>query len=254
MAPFVECLRDYGVIHVLTSPYSPSSNGAVERVNRTFTQLLRMLCKEGSQWVDHLPRVLHIYNNTMHSETNMSPTECLLKVAHTGGAGPKGRPSPSSFWEQAGGRFRAFQVGELVGLRIQHMGDSTINKLLDRYAGPYRVLKVNPNEVTYQIQELSAGAGKVVRCHYRHMRKWIEPPPYLLQHPLYERWYRAQLQQGNGRDNFGETVKKLSFPVPGPDTSPAEGGKDHPGLTEIEILWDSEKRDPLRIMRLSADE
>ena len=247
-APFVESLRDYGVKHVLTSPYSPSSNGAVERVNRTFTQLLRLLSVEGASWVDQLPRVLHIYNNTVHSETNMSPVECLLKIAHPIKPGPKGAHPETPFWEESGQGFRAFRVGEAVALRVHHMGDSTANKLLDRYTGPYCVLKVNPNGVTYQIQ----GSGRILKSHHKHLRKWFTPPDYLMQHRLYKLWYDAKMKQTDIPREPTEThdeeilPPRLLFPdeeITPPKESSEEGIPSGQG-----------RINPLRMVSLSAAE
>ena len=38
---FEEVLNKYEIQHICSSPYKPASNGAVERVNRTITNLVR---------------------------------------------------------------------------------------------------------------------------------------------------------------------------------------------------------------------
>ena len=40
---FSKILEKYSIEHILTTPYKPQSNGAVERVNRTVIQLFKAL-------------------------------------------------------------------------------------------------------------------------------------------------------------------------------------------------------------------
>ena len=75
---FATFLHEFGVSQQFTTPYHPSSNEVVERVNQTLLGLLGNLTKEGSNWVDQLPKALIVYNNTSHSELQMSPTKFIL--------------------------------------------------------------------------------------------------------------------------------------------------------------------------------
>ena len=248
---FQEVLKESRVRHVRTSPYSPSSNGAVERVNRTVTQLLRLILGGGTCWDQQLPKVLHVYNSTLHAEINMSPSECILRLAHNVGAGPKGASKLSPLWEEAGPRFQAFQVGDLVGLRTQHMGDRTVNKLLDRYTGPYQVLRVNQNEVTYEIQGFPALAGRILKCHYRHLRKWFVPPPYLLEHWQYRGWYEAKLMDRD-MSALNEQPKESSLVDNG--LSPSERVELQADTREPRLSYEEIWADPLRFTILKEDE
>ena len=63
-ADFDTYLTSMNISHQLTTPYCPTSNGAVERVNRTIQGFLRSLSEEGNSWDDHLPKALIVYNNT----------------------------------------------------------------------------------------------------------------------------------------------------------------------------------------------
>lgn len=66
--------ESYGCRKVRTTPYHPQGNGACERLNQTILHLLNSLQPaEQSRWSDHLPALLHAYNNTPHSVTGLAP-------------------------------------------------------------------------------------------------------------------------------------------------------------------------------------
>ena len=70
-----------GIKQRLTTPYQPTSNGAVERVNRTVKNLVCGLM-DSQSWYDHLPKAVMVYNSTLHAELGMSPSDFLLAKAH----------------------------------------------------------------------------------------------------------------------------------------------------------------------------
>ena len=68
--------------HKFTTPFCPSSNEAVERVNRTIQNFLRSSVDDPNTWDVNLPCAIIVYNNTYHSELSMSPAKFLLTKTH----------------------------------------------------------------------------------------------------------------------------------------------------------------------------
>lgn len=54
-------------------PYHPQGNGACERMNQTIISMLNTLeLREQLRWREHLPGLVHAYNNTPDSVTGLA--------------------------------------------------------------------------------------------------------------------------------------------------------------------------------------
>lgn len=81
-------LERSGTKHLVSLPYKPRTNGAVERFNLTLkTMLSRYQVQNGTKvWINALPVVLKNYNSAIHSTTGASP-EDVFKGARSGTPG-----------------------------------------------------------------------------------------------------------------------------------------------------------------------
>ena len=188
---FASLCDQYGITHVFSTPYKPQSNGAVERVNRTIGEMLRVLVKQPQSWDRHLPDVVMNYNHSWHSQIKMSPADCLLRQAHPMNATSL-LSNPTKFmWKAGHPSFKSFRVGDFVLRKLPIQGHGTVNKFLPRFEGPFVVRLVRDNGVTYEIsQERSADSNVCLRVHHTQLKLWHFPPKYIVQSPSYADFYR----------------------------------------------------------------
>lgn len=116
----------------------------------------------------------------------MSPSSCLLSVAHQVPACPLVPARVRNLWQAGHPRFIPFAVGQMVLYRNHQPGNLTINKLRPRFDGPFAVERVNENGVTYTISR-ELGNGKIMcrRVHYRQLKVFHGPPDNLVNHPCF---------------------------------------------------------------------
>ena len=71
---FQQVLEEYDLKHILAKTYTKGA-AIVERVQRTIREQVRAYrVRTGkSTWTDELDSILHVYNTSVHSTTNMSP-------------------------------------------------------------------------------------------------------------------------------------------------------------------------------------
>lgn len=72
------CVR-FGIDHVTTTAYKPSTNGLVERFHRTLNSILAKVVRENqTDWDEHLPYAVAAYRATPHESTGYSPNLLFL--------------------------------------------------------------------------------------------------------------------------------------------------------------------------------
>ena len=76
---FKEVCRLLEIKKTRTTPYHPSSNGLVERFNRTLAKMMKSFINENkSNWDEHLPLLTAAYRSTPHSATGFTPNKLML--------------------------------------------------------------------------------------------------------------------------------------------------------------------------------
>ncbi len=79
---FNEYMCSIGVKHFRTAPYHPATNGAVERLDKTFKRVMKMGQHEHEPYLTTLHRFLYRYRNTPHPVTGVSPAELFLRTEY----------------------------------------------------------------------------------------------------------------------------------------------------------------------------
>ena len=84
---FQQYLREAGIQHMITPPYSPAQNGIVERMNRTLMESARCILQDSELstkfWGEAVLTAAHIHNRLpSHTRNNLSP------IAHWTGKEP----------------------------------------------------------------------------------------------------------------------------------------------------------------------
>jgi transposase InsO family protein len=110
---FTDKVAQYGIKHIFTTPYRPSSNGGIERVNRTIGEFLRSLTESSSEWFLNLTTATITYNNTKHAQLGVSVTEFLLGREHQVTDSIL-LPKDERIWRCGNPKFLPFSVGQYV--------------------------------------------------------------------------------------------------------------------------------------------
>ena len=201
---FGEMLSRFSIKHVMTTPYKPSSNGCVERVNRTLGELLRSAESSQGDWRENLTRAIITYNNTRHRELNMSPAEYLMSKTHTVRDVVLISEADTAFWRSGHPKFVSFASGQYVLRKVPRQGHVASLKFKPKYEGPFKVAVVNDNGVTY---ELENEEGAVIKAHHTQLIPWTAPPDYL----------RDRLRLFEERNEKEEIAEQQSMSMEEPD-------------------------------------
>lgn len=158
---FKKFTQDNGIRHILTPPYSPSSNGQAERTVQTIKNKLKML--SGRDLGVMLPRLLFGLRTSPSTVTGKTPAEMLNKrrfrtrfdIIHPFSAKPvaeqqieKNKDVPT----------RLFSIRDRVWLRTYTKGKKWIKGTITKVQGPVRFLVEIEN-------------GPVVTRHINQLRR-----------------------------------------------------------------------------------
>lgn len=182
---FSTLMQKYGIKHIFTTPYKPSSNGAVERINRTIGSFLASFDSSPLHWDQNLTKSVLTYNNTVHTEIQTSPAEYILTRAHSLKVPPILSDEVRGRWKVGHPKFVPFRVGQKVMRKVPTRGHCNIDKFKPRFEGPFIISKVHANDVAYELV-LPSKPNVLLRSHYTQLRAWSDPPPYLCNHDYYK--------------------------------------------------------------------
>lgn len=167
-----DVLKLFNIKHVYSSPFNPTSNGSVERANRTVKELMKATIDNITEWDDFLPKVITTYNNTHHSQIGCTPSQMILTKCHMNDHISIDNNILEN-WKPGHPNFAPFKIGQKVIKVIHKTGNLVKNKLTQKFEGPYIVTKVQSNGVSYEIKGIK-NPNKVVKANHKQLREWKE--------------------------------------------------------------------------------
>lgn len=190
-------MKEEGVRVIYTTVRNPRPN-TTERVNKELGRLFRTYCRTNHKgWVDLLPKLEILYNNTYHESTGFTPCEILyseptrlsfdnkipidlvaLPVEEVRGKAREnlkkaGQIRQNKFNERY--RIIQFQIGDLVKIRKLNKSDAKLKitkKFEPLYEGPF-VVGANPFKNVYLLVEPSTGRERG-RFNAIHLSKYYK--------------------------------------------------------------------------------
>lgn len=136
-----DLLREYGINHRYASPYSPSCNGALEKINWTIISIIKGLTDNNKNWDKVLTKAVVIYNNTLHSQIKMTSSDYIMNNAHVRGNKILMDENNQETWREGHPKFRSFKLDERVLKKVNKIGNRVNDKFAKKFDGPYLIKK-----------------------------------------------------------------------------------------------------------------
>ncbi|CAF2099161.1 unnamed protein product, partial [Rotaria magnacalcarata] len=186
--PFQEMLKKYNIRPVHSASFHPQSHGAVERINRTEQQLLRLNAEETPNWPSVLQHTVMCYNQSRHESLKTSPAEFLMQNPHETKKKPGLNVQDTQYWRVGNPAFKSYKRGTLVMKIIPRVGNRDVYKLQNLYNGPYVVLNIHQGGTSYSIRSID-DRMLLSNVHHSQLRLWISPDKVLLKNPDFYAYY-----------------------------------------------------------------
>ncbi|XP_038064763.1 uncharacterized protein K02A2.6-like [Patiria miniata] len=171
-AEFRKFMTKNGILHILTSPYHPASNGLAERAVRTFKHAMKRM--DTGTVETKVARFLFHYRITPHTSTGLSLAEMLMGRrlrSHLDQLRPDvaqrviKQQEKQKHHHDKHAKTRVFQIGDTVLVRnFTKTGYSWLPGTIAGYAGP----------VSYKIRLVHNGCE--IKRHLDHLRKQESVP------------------------------------------------------------------------------
>lgn len=195
-----------GIQKLNTTPYRPSTNGSIERFNRTLTQMLSHYTVDQHDWDEWLPFMLFAYRTAIHESTRETPfflvygrdahlpfheiikpsrpNYMVLEdykaelIARLRQAFERAREQSElakerrKIYYDKRARQSDLKSGDLILLYTPVVGKGLTHKLTKPWKGPYRIVEqIGP--VTFRIQKPEGRETQLV--HANRLKKFYEP-------------------------------------------------------------------------------
>ena len=201
-----EFLNMNAVIHNLSTPYHPQTNGLVERQNRTMLSFLKGFCVDRQHdWPDYLQKAVFAYNSLVHSTTGVTPNLLFTgsqKAIPLGNLfpdyAPEHRLSASDFirrqreiaqyyfavaalntkanlerqkrnHDSKVGKVEAYKVGDLVQAFVNVVRRKDMRKMTKFWRGPFKISHVISGGWAYRLDN-------GYRVNHENLRRYMGRP------------------------------------------------------------------------------
>ncbi|CAF3748452.1 unnamed protein product [Rotaria socialis] len=144
--PFQDMLKKYNIKPLHSASYHCKSHRAIERINRTCQQLLRVNAEDTLDWPSILQHTVMCYNKSRHESLRTSPAEFLLRQSHEPNKKPNLTTQDTQYWRVGNPSFKSYKAGTLVMKITPRVGNRDYYKLQNLYTGPYVILNVHQGE------------------------------------------------------------------------------------------------------------
>ncbi|UYV74585.1 hypothetical protein LAZ67_12000202 [Cordylochernes scorpioides] len=204
---FKEYCKEESIEHCCITTGIPRGNGQVERINRTIVSVLTKLSIDNPQeWHKHVRKLQKALNSTHQRSIKMSPFELLVGVKMRKEEDLRllemiEEELASTFDEERDQKRKAakqellkiqeenrntfnkkrkkafvYKEGDLVV--IQKTQFATKSKLYPKYIGPYKVIKIKPND-RYNVEKFADFEGpNRTSCSADLMKPWLTQDDY----------------------------------------------------------------------------
>lgn len=191
----------FKVRHILTSPYHPQSNGALERSHSTLKDYLKhYLNKQQTNWDEYVELAMFTYNTHIHASTKFTPFELMFghkaQIPSSLTSKPEFKYTYDDYHQQLKLKLnqsfelarqnliknketskkyydkninlKQYNVNDLVLLKNNAVSYGQNKKLSPNLKDPFKIIKVNSNN-TYQLELTS---NKSQTYHYDMIRPY----------------------------------------------------------------------------------
>ena len=200
---FSDMAERLNITHIKTTANKPSSNGAVERVNRTVIDFLRSLSNGPSNWKSELPKAVQTYNNTTHNETKISPSRFIMTREHNQTDLPAISSEQRKLWEAGHPQYSSYRPGQSVLKRNYFKGRQNVDKFKSKYSGPYKIVESHGNKVTYILRD--PDSDRLFKAHHVQLKPWKNPPKYIIDHL---RRFPINMEKLEGEEEYYENYQE----------------------------------------------
>ena len=258
-------LTEFDINHIYASPNCPSSNGAVERLNRTLIAIIKALTTKVTDWDLTMPRAVMIYNSTYHAHLKTSPSEYLLRTLHEVDPSIPVEREIINNWREGNPNFKSFSVNQKVIKEINRTGNRSSYKMMPKYDGPYTIVKVQSNGLSYELIKDSSEDNKRYKAHHRKLRPFFTLPHSLSKYIPEEHIERREPATGSytgttyivssnsEESSEGETIKshiRNPSESPGSESSQADSVKGEREIMEVRVVGNKREK-PIAQLRCS---